>query len=563
MKRLFFILVLLALLIGPAAAATFSVSSYADLCKVGTGVDGWNLTDDYVQTADILCPGTNFTPIGNASNPFTGTYDGAGYEIRDLYIHTPAASYAALFSRVGAGADLQDIALVDAYVSGAGRIACLAAYVMGPATVENCTASGEIVATTHYAGGLVAQANTTVIINCDTDVQITLGTGVAGISNVGGLVGDLSGGSIHTCTASGDVVANYNQLGGLVGLTTGGSVLDSYATGTVYGNRNVGGLIGQVQASEAYPLVNITRCFATGDVTIENDYAGGLIGQVYGGSGYTLAITDCYASGDVAVTGAGVDEYARTGGLVGDLDHKVSVTNSYSVGHVSGIVTGHTGGLIGEVSAESAATRSYWDTATSGQATSAAGTGKTTTQMKALSTFSLWDIGEYNTYAGETWYIDSGNDYPRLSAEYQPPLLQNFTPGVTPPWPTVTPLPTEAYATPSVSNYSMSINWSTGYYTRYFWNTTPTFFEPVALVTAVFMPFTDVLGTAFWFMIWGVFLAAIMIRTGDVVMPAVIGILTGCMFAYVFDEALIQIAIIICVLLMAALLTRLFGGGDR
>lgn len=75
----------------------FEVSSYEDLCKIGTGVDDWNLDSNYIQVADIQCPTGvnrhNFIPIGTKENPFKGifvnTFDEYGkplYKIKDLYI---------------------------------------------------------------------------------------------------------------------------------------------------------------------------------------------------------------------------------------------------------------------------------------------------------------------------------------------------------------------------------------------------------------------------------------------------------------------------------------------
>jgi hypothetical protein len=64
---------------------------------------------------------------------------------------------------------------------------------------------------------------------------------------------------------------------------------------------------------------------------------------------------------------------------------------------------------------------SFWDTETSGQPTSdGGGTGKTTEQMQDITTFSGagWDIVLIGSYVDETWYIDDGNDYPRLGWQF-------------------------------------------------------------------------------------------------------------------------------------------------
>jgi hypothetical protein len=88
LRQLALALLLSLALVAGAAADPFEVATYADLCKVGTGADGWTLEPIYPDR-DIQCPaGSNFPRIGqNPGTPFTGTYDGAGYVIRDLQMN--------------------------------------------------------------------------------------------------------------------------------------------------------------------------------------------------------------------------------------------------------------------------------------------------------------------------------------------------------------------------------------------------------------------------------------------------------------------------------------------
>jgi hypothetical protein len=69
------------------------------------------------------------------------------------------------------------------------------------------------------------------------------------------------------------------------------------------------------------------------------------------------------------------------------------------------------GGYNGEV------INSFWDTQTSGQAKSSGGTGKATTEMQMKSTFTDagWDfVDETLNGIEDIWWIDEGQDYPRL-----------------------------------------------------------------------------------------------------------------------------------------------------
>ena len=58
----------------------------------------------------------------------------------------------------------------------------------------------------------------------------------------------------------------------------------------------------------------------------------------------------------------------------------------------------------------------FWDTQTSGVSAGAGqgGTGKTTAEMKDITTYANFDIALMSSHTTETWFIDDGNDYPRL-----------------------------------------------------------------------------------------------------------------------------------------------------
>jgi len=109
------------------------------------------------------------------------------------------------------------------------------------------------------------------------------------------------------------------------------------------------------------------------------------------------------------------------GGLVGENGDADSNTNTwpalhhcYSTGRVSG--QRDVGGLVGW-DAQGLAESSFWDVETSGQGSSAGGTGLTTGQMMTARPFLAagWDfVGEAENGTEDLWWIDEGQDYPRL-----------------------------------------------------------------------------------------------------------------------------------------------------
>ncbi len=200
-----------------------------------------------------------------------------------------------------------------------------------------------------------------------------------------------------------NVVSTGNYSGGLVGYYTystnfESNITRSYATGDVTSTGStVGGLVG-------YCVGNITESYATGNVKGTN-YIGGLVGQAnlnftYSSKNYTCQINDCYANGNVTATNSS-NGYA--GGLIGYLYSGI-LKNSYSVGKVTGV--GSTvGGLHGYVSSTTV-TNCYFDSNTTGF-TSPAAQARSTTQMMQQSNYLNWDFLNI-------WSINEGSSYPSL-----------------------------------------------------------------------------------------------------------------------------------------------------
>ncbi len=206
-------------------------------------------------------------------------------------------------------------------------------------------------------GGLVGGESGGAITNSWASGNVTVNApdSAYGVSNVGGLVGSLSGvnnlafvggkvvvvsttlATITGSSASGNVSAGVNgtNVGGLAGSASLSSVSNSSASGNVTGLNSVGGLLGSNSGS----LSNVS---ATGNVTATGllGWAGGLVGVNSG------AIDGAFASGDVsgrsdvgALVGRNTDLVQNTGTRIG------SVTNSTATGSVSG--GANAGGLIG------------------------------------------------------------------------------------------------------------------------------------------------------------------------------------------------------------------------
>ena len=125
----------------------------------------------------------------------------------------------------------------------------------------------------------------------------------------GGVAGNSFGGTIENCSVSGSVSGSFS-VGGVVGYQFGGSITGCSSSASVKGTQRAGGVAGTTNSG-----ATLTACYATGDVTVENDgtsyaWAGGIVGTNGGNS-----ILACYAAGNVSGKGSGT---IYVGGVVGE-----------------------------------------------------------------------------------------------------------------------------------------------------------------------------------------------------------------------------------------------------
>ena len=197
-----------------------------------------------------------WTPIGSygirGEKAYIGTFDGNGHTISGLYVDSDA-QYVGLFGCVGTNGKIQNVGVVDSYISATGDKVCVGGvcgYNVG-GTIENCYNTGTITAT--------AQA-----------------TGI------------------------------YSSVGGVCGFSFW-NIFNCYNTGkvSVTGDRAwVGGVSG-------FNGKDIKNCYNTGEVSVAVD--GGVVGGVCGNNDSGSRITNCYNTGKVSVTG----DNAVVGGVCG------------------------------------------------------------------------------------------------------------------------------------------------------------------------------------------------------------------------------------------------------
>ncbi|WP_241754917.1 GLUG motif-containing protein [Koleobacter methoxysyntrophicus] len=245
------------------------------------------MSDIDLEGFDYYGDGTGWAPIGSDSKSFTGTFDGNGFVIRNLYINRPGVSYQGLFGFVY-GASISNVALESVNVTGYSNTGGLAGYIRNGSTIANSYSTGSVTGKWMNTGGLVGYTyRHDGIIDSFSTCSVTGGT-----YSTGGLLGRNESGWVTRCYSTGSVTGNAH-VGGLVGLNLS-KIIDSYSTASVTGNTRVGGLVGSNTDSEV-SWAMITRSYSTGSVS-GTSYAGGLVGYNVG-SRVTASYWDTITSG--------------------------------------------------------------------------------------------------------------------------------------------------------------------------------------------------------------------------------------------------------------------------
>lgn len=199
----------------------------------------------------------NWTPIGTATNPFKGIFDGQGHSITNMYIKYTTGNQG------------------------------LFGYIYR-ATLQNFSVSGKLESGTAGAagiGGVVGTAQgdnsaTSVITRVTNNVNITVDAGVAQ-DRVAGIAGDASDVAITYCVNNGNIDAgatpNTKTVGGIAGYATSqGKIWYCLNNGEVKSTSDayLGGILGYINT---YTFEGVQYCLNLGTIS-KNSYNSAIIG---------------------------------------------------------------------------------------------------------------------------------------------------------------------------------------------------------------------------------------------------------------------------------------------
>lgn len=239
-------------------------------------------------SADIDLAGRDWTPIGTGSKPFRGHFDGQGHVVKGLKVdmsNGSGAIYAGLFGNVVDGT-IQNLGVElseDGIKAGLSNSTVYAGGIVGQilgsggaATIRNCYVMGSGgVTITEYSNAGSAYAG-----------------GIAGLVSQSGGEGNQSVTLTH-CYATVDVVGDVDVIGGIVGQLSGGTLSFTYATGKVTGeNGSAGGICGYS-----------SRGSLTNNLALNKKISGGssISGRVLGQNSSSKTLGSNYANPDMLV----------------------------------------------------------------------------------------------------------------------------------------------------------------------------------------------------------------------------------------------------------------------
>lgn len=254
-----------------------------------------------------------WTPIGTPSYPYTGTFNGGGYNIAGIYTTSSSGvsgRYVGLFGYVGAGKILNTV-VIDGLIAGIENVGGIAGYVSG-GTINNCCCNSEIQGD-KAVGGIVGNlASSSSSVTASAMIGTINGTNFSNdksyLQNVGGIVGYNNRATVTKSFNYGKInAALARYVGGIAGNNSGGSVTNCYNASTVIGSATVGGLIGNNNNG------TVNYSYSVGKVT-GTSLAGMVFGSTSGSNVSYCFFDSSYTTISNITTGAtGLDSSAMTG----------------------------------------------------------------------------------------------------------------------------------------------------------------------------------------------------------------------------------------------------------
>ena len=260
----------------------YEISTAAELAWFRDYVNGGKLSvcakltadidlKDFCHAADASKEELSWEPIGNYSNKYTGTFDGNGHTISNLYIKVQRRGVG-FFGYMEDGT-IKNIVFDNAQVENTGNdyhypltgivVGATFGTLQNLKTLKNCSVKSGAKTLGGIAGTITRSCS-----NLENNAT------VSGRTKVGGIAGSFSGSTLSSCVNNGMVKEDRSgECGGIVGYIAYGTIEDCANYGNVTGTNEIGGIVGYAQDNST-----IKSTLSIGDITSEESRAGIIVG---------------------------------------------------------------------------------------------------------------------------------------------------------------------------------------------------------------------------------------------------------------------------------------------
>lgn len=298
--------------------------------------------------------GKGFNPIGDTTNPFTGTIDGFSGErvfgISNLTINRPDEDNVGLIGAAGASdnsAEFVNLSLSNVSITGKNKVGAIAGTLQNGSHISWSSTSGTVTGKGESIGGFAGLVDNSSMWDISNSATVQGNSTDGTDKKIGGIAGTLSNNSTLTDVRNFAAISGTEDVGGIAGYVEKGTILgtgsaiynyaNTYNNGTVNGTTNTGGIVGHAKGIYMYgvfntnedaPLSTKSQLIIGDDNKViqrgddKTDEKGNLISDAAGKTITDPALQSNYGR----VTGV-----TNTGGLVGYLEDapyfKKTVTN--------------------------------------------------------------------------------------------------------------------------------------------------------------------------------------------------------------------------------------------
>ena len=338
---------------GQTNTGTYNISTTEQLNLLATKVNSGNgySGSTFILQNNIIYDNSknksNYTPIGNAANPFSGTFDGNGYTISgtvsNIFLEYDKAKAEGKISDVGifgriSNAVIKNLNISNVHFVGYTRVGGIVG-TANSSQILDCEALSDVKVVLYNivgaytdkecSGNIIGYSGGSTVKNCSNSSKIAGGTaGIIGY-NAGTVQNCFNSGTADFTTKTYDVWRNENASNpffevqsrknyGGIAFYSSSLIEDCYNLGDFLNVRMVGGIVFDMLGG------NVTRCYNKGNLKAL-EFAHGIVNKAY--SGNSVDISNCYNSGNI--------EANIVSGIMGNVTN-TSVSYCYNIGTLKG-----------------------------------------------------------------------------------------------------------------------------------------------------------------------------------------------------------------------------------